>query len=192
MTEDPAGMSKWRQKWYQMFPERYIEDFLKHVDVSNEPPTSAYKSTPNISTRSRFPKLPQVFPMSIRMLDDQDVQPGPSNPRREPEGAEEGANQPGTARQELEEPREENQSGENQAENRRNRNRAIIFDDIPRHHARETLGWCANVEAWCSPNPVLRLETPTAERPDDLEVSDEPEQRVEPNVFRRTWTRSTC
>ncbi|CAO4376364.1 unnamed protein product [Caenorhabditis nigoni] len=186
MAEDPAGMSKWRQKWYQMFRERHIEDFLKHVDVSNEPLTSTYNPS---STHPRFPKFPQVFPMSIRMLDDQDVQPGPSNPRREPEGAEEGANHPGTARQEPEVPREENQPEENPAENRKNRNRAIIFDDIPRHHARENLGWCANVEAWCSPNPVLRLETPTADRPDDVEVPDEPEARVEPNIFRRTWTR---
>ncbi|CAO4376368.1 unnamed protein product [Caenorhabditis nigoni] len=187
MAEDPAGMSKWRQKWYQMFPERHIEDFLKHVDVSNEPPTSTYNPS---STRSRFPKLPQLFPMSIRMLDDQDVQPGPSNPRRETDGADEGANQPGTARQEQEEPREENQPGENQEGNRENRRRPYIFVDIPRHHARENLGWCARVEGWCSPNPVLKLETPTAERPDGLQVPDEPEAtRIKPNVFSRTWTR---
>ncbi|ULT86144.1 hypothetical protein L5515_005916 [Caenorhabditis briggsae] len=194
MAEDPAGMSKWRQKWYQVFRERHIEDFLKHVEADNELPTSTCNPTPNICAHSQFPKLPQLFPMSIRMLDDQDVQPGPSNPRREPDGADEGANQPGTARQEQEEPREENQPGENQAENRRNRNRINVIDDypMPRRHARENLGCWTNVEIWCGGGvPVLRLETPTAERPEDLEVPDEPriEARVEPNVFSRTWAR---
>ncbi|CAO4376372.1 unnamed protein product [Caenorhabditis nigoni] len=72
----------------EMFRERHVEYFLKHLDGYNDPPSSRFKTEPSIRTigRQRVSNFIPFFIAPIRMMDqDPENPPADSEPPREPE-----------------------------------------------------------------------------------------------------------
>ncbi|UMM31902.1 hypothetical protein L5515_005919 [Caenorhabditis briggsae] len=87
MTENPR-ISRWARMFGEMLRERRVEDFLKHLDGYNEPPSSRFKTEPSNRTigRQRVSNFIPFFIAPIRMLDkDPENPPADSESPREPE-----------------------------------------------------------------------------------------------------------
>ncbi|CAR99630.1 Protein CBG26900 [Caenorhabditis briggsae] len=87
MTENPR-ISRWAWMFGEMLRERRVEDFLKHLDGYNEPPSSRFKTEPSNRTigRQRVSNFIPFFIAPIRMLDkDPENPPADSESPKEPE-----------------------------------------------------------------------------------------------------------